>query len=171
MWIELRYLVLVASLGAFSSAAQAQEEAASPWEFFVEEGGRSGALVKAENGSQIVFKCDKPGQREVHAIILSPADRLAVPTPRPISRPITFQFDGGSPRKENWGFFEHHAIAQGRTSDRALARFVNGLKGTSSVKMRLDTGISREVVLDFETAGAQEAIARVYETCRDRMPS
>ena len=156
----MRNLVLGISMTALAAAASAQAPAPAPepaatWEFFEEDGGRNGALVKAADGSQLILKCDKPGRREVHAIVLAPSEKLAVPNDRPISRPIRFQFDGGAPKTESWGFYEHHAIAQGKTSDRALARFIAGLRGTSDVKMRLDTGIGPDVDLEFGVAGSK----------------
>ena len=172
----MRNLVLGISMTALAAAASAQAPAPAPepaatWEFFEEDGGRNGALVKAADGSQLILKCDKPGRREVHAIVLAPSEKLAVPNDRPISRPIRFQFDGGAPKTESWGFYEHHAIAQGKTSDRALARFIAGLRGTSDVKMRLDTGIGPDVDLEFGVAGSEAAIAPVYKACNDSEPS
>ena len=172
----MRNLVLGISMTALAAAASAQAPAPAPepaatWEFFEEDGGRNGALVKAADGSQLILKCDKPGRREVHAIVLAPSEKLAVPNDRPMSRPIRFQFDGGAPKTESWGYYEHHAIAQGKTSDRALARFIAGLRGTSDVKMRLDTGIGPDVDLEFGVAGSEAAIARVYKACNDSEPS
>jgi len=174
----MKYCVVaigVAALSAVAASAQEQappaEAAASPWQFFKEDGGRTGASVRSADGSQLVLKCDKPGRREVHAIILSSTERLAVPNSRAVSRPITFQFDGGSPKTESWGFYTQHALAQGKTSDRALARFVTGLRGSSAVKLRLDTGIGSDVVLDFDVTGAREAVTRVYADCNDSAPA
>jgi len=170
----MRYVMMsVAALAAVPVAAQEAAPApTSAWEFFEADGGRSGASVKAADGTQLVLKCDKPGSREVHAILLSPNDKLAVPNQRPISRPITFQFDGKAPKTESWGFYTQYAIAQGmRTTDRTLAHFISGLKGASQVKMRLDTGIGPDVTMDFNVAGSQEAITRVYEMCKDSVPS
>ncbi|OYW45450.1 MAG: hypothetical protein B7Z33_06290 [Sphingomonadales bacterium 12-68-11] len=160
-----------ASGGAVAQAPAAPAPAAT-WQFFVAEGGRNGAGVQRPDGSQIVLKCDKPGRREVHALILvGGSERLAVPNNRAVSRPIRFQFDGGAPRTENWGFYEKYAMAQGKTSDRALARFVTGLRGASKVEMRLDTGIGPDVDMEFDTSGSREAIARVYELCKDSPPA
>lgn len=165
----MRYCVLALGLAAVSGAVAAQDQA-SAWGFF-EEGARNGASVRAANGSQLVLKCDKPGRREVHAIVLPAGAKLAAPTTRPISRPITFRFDGGAPRTESWGFFETYAIAQGKSSDRALPRFLNSLRGSSRVHMRFDTGIGPDVEAEFEVAGAAEAIAKVYESCKDSAPT
>ena len=161
-------MVCAAMLAAVPAAAQDQ---ASPWEFFEADGARNGATVKGANGTQLVLKCDKPGRREVHAILLAPESTLAAPSPRPISRPIIFQFDDSGPRTESWGFYEHYAMAQGKTSDRALARFVAGLRRAAHVELRFDTGIGPDVEMDFNVAGAEAAIARVYELCQDTPPA
>lgn len=167
----MKYPLLAFALATASSAALAQDQTAS-WEFFEEDGGRSGATLRADNGAQLVLKCDKPGRREVHAILLAAgSDRLAVPNERPVSRPITFQFDGRAPRTESWGFYEKYAIAQGKTSDRALARFVTALRNASTVRARLDTGISSDVEMNFDVTGAGQAVSQVYEACRDSAPA
>ncbi|HWK41873.1 MAG TPA: hypothetical protein VNR60_08065 [Croceibacterium sp.] len=169
----MRYSLVAALAVAISVTAVAQDQpaSASGWQTFGEEGGRSGALVKADNGSQIVIKCDKPGKREVHAMIMSANDKLAVPNDRPISRPIRFQFDNKSPATENWRFYETYAMASGKTGDRALARFIVGLRNASKVRTILSTGIGSDVDLSFDVAGAQKAIAHVYEACRDSAPA
>ena len=165
----MRNLVVALGLAAVSAAAFGQEAAApaegqaSAWQLFENDDGKKGAIATATDGSQLVLKCDKPGRREVHAIILAPSERLSAPTTRPVSRPIWFQFDGNAPKTERWGFFEHYAIAQGKTPDRTLARFVVHLRGSSKVRMRLDTGIGPDVELDFNVAGSEAAIAQVYE--------
>lgn len=168
---------LVAVLAAtVSTVAVAQDQPAaqapaSAWQNFEQESGSSGAIVKAADGSQLVVKCDKPGRREVHAMILSGDKRLAVPNDRPISRPIRFQFDNDSPTTENWRFYEKRAEALGRTGDRALARFIADLRNASTLRLRLDTGIGPEVEMSFDVAGAREAVTRVYEACRDSAPA
>lgn len=168
----MKYAVLALATAAASSAALAQAPAAATWEFFEADGGRNGASLKAPDGSQLVLKCDKPGRREVHAIFLAGGeDKLAAPSQRPVSRPITFQFDGGAPRTENWSFYERYAMAQGKTADRALARFVAGLRGATKVNLRLDTGISSDVVMNFDVAGARDAVAKVYDLCKDSQPA
>jgi hypothetical protein len=172
----MRYSLVAVLAVAVSAIAVAQDQpagqaAASGWQTFQEDGGRSGALVKADNGSQIVVKCDKPGRREVHAMILSSNDKLAVPNDRPISRPIRFQFDGKAPSTENWRFYETYAMASGKTGDRALARFIVDLRNASKVRTILSTGIGPDVDLTFDVTGAKEAIAHVYEACRDNAPA
>jgi len=169
----MRYSLVAALAVAISATAVAQDQpaSASGWQTFEEDGGRSGAILEAANGSQIVIKCDKPGKREVHAMIISANDKLAVPNARPISRPIRFQFDSKAPATENWRFYETYAMASGKTGDRALARFVVGLRNASKVRAILSTGIGPDVDLSFDVAGAQEAIAHVYEACRDSAPA
>lgn len=172
----MRYSLAAALAVAVSAAAVAQNQPAgeaptSGWQTFEDDSGRSGVLLKADNGSQIVIKCDKPGKREVHAMIMSSNDRLAVPSSRPISRPIRFQFDSKSPSTENWRFYETYAMASGKTGDRALARFVVDLRNASKVRTLLSTGIGPDVDISFDVAGAKDAIAHVYEACRDSAPA
>jgi hypothetical protein len=171
----MKYSIVAFALAAASGAAVAQDsvapEQASPWEFFEEDGGRNGATVKAPDGSQLVLKCDKPGRREVHAIVLTAGDRLVPPNNFPVSRGIAIQFDSDSPKTENWGFFERYAIAQGKTSDRALAHFVTALKDASQVRMRLDAAIGADVEMEFNVTGAGDAIAQVYQRCGDTVPT
>jgi hypothetical protein len=168
----MRHALVALATVAISASAVAQDQpAASQWQLFEEDSGRSGALIKADDGSQIVLKCDTPGRREVHAIIMSADKKLAVPTTRPISRSIRFQFDSKSPATENWRFYETYATALGKTGDRALARFVVDLRKASSLRLRLSTGIGPDVDMSFNVAGAQEAIAHVYEKCRDNAPA
>ena len=170
----MKYFVAAISLAALATAAGAQDPLTTPtsaWQFFTNAGGQTGASVRAADGSQLILKCDKPGQREVHAIVLSSTQKLGYPNTRPVSRPITFQFDGTAPKTENWGFFESHAIAQGKDrNDRSLARFVGRLGDAKQVDMRLQTELG-DVDMTFNVAGAGDAITRVYETCKDRVPS
>jgi hypothetical protein len=169
----MRHALAAILVAALSTVAVAQDQPAgqaSAWQLF-EDGGRSGALVKADDGAQIVIKCDKPGRREVHAMILSGEDRLAIPNDRPISRPIRFQFDNKSPSTENWRFYEKYAMASGKTGDRALAHFIVDLRNATKLRAILDTGIASPVEKNFDVTGAKEAIAHVYEACRDNAPA
>ena len=168
----MRYGVLALALAATSGAVVAQDQpSTSAWGFFEADGGANGASVEGEDGSHLVLKCDKPGSREVYAIVLTADDRLVPPNDRPYARGITFQFDGRAPKTENWGFFERYAIAQGKTSDRALARFIISLRGASRVQLRLDAATGADVEMDFNVTGATEAIGRVYEICKDTPPT
>jgi len=158
---------------AASTAAVAQDQPAaqaSAWQN-VEQGDVKGAITQASDGSQLLIKCDKPGRREVHAMILSADKKLAVPNDRPISRPIRFQFDNKAPATESWRFYEKRAEALGKTGDRALARFIADLRNASMLKMRLDTGIGPDVEIDFNVAGARDAISQVYTACGDSPPA
>ena len=172
----MRHALAAVLAVAISTAAVAQDQPAaqapaSAWQNFEQESGVTGTLLRAADGSQLIIKCDKPGRREVHAMILSGDKRLAVPNDRPISRPIRFQFDNKSPSTENWRFYEKRAEALGKTGDRALARFISDLRGASTLRLRLETGIGPDVEMSFDVAGAREAVAHVYEVCRDSAPA
>lgn len=171
----MRHSLAAVAAVAVSTGAIAQEQAASQaaqsaWQNF-EQGDMKGAVLEAPDGSQLVIKCDKPGRREVYALIFSPEKKLAVPNSRPISRPIRFTFDGKSPSTENWRFYEQYATALGKTNDRALPRFIIDLRKASTLRMILSTGIGPDVEMEFDVTGAREAIEHVYEVCRDNAPA
>lgn len=164
--------IAVTLLAFASTAAVAQEQAAeTPWQFFDGEGGMYGALVQSEDGSQVAIKCDKPGRKEVYAMILPATKKLAVANIRAITRPIRFQFDSRSPTTENWRIYETYASALGKTGDASLTRFITGLRNASAVKIRVDTGIGPDVDLAFDVSGARDAVTKVYTTCKDSPPA
>lgn len=172
----MRHSLAAVIVAAISTAAVAQDQPAgeapaSAWQNFEQDNGTKGAIIQAADGSQLVIKCDKPGRREVHAMILSADKKLAAPSSRPVSRPIRFQFDNKSPSTENWRFYETRAEALGKTGDRALARFITDLRRASRLRMILDTGIGPNVEMNFDVTGAGEAVAHVYEACNDSPPA
>lgn len=171
----MRHSLAAIIVAALSTTALAQEQSAaetpqSAWQNF-EEGEMKGAVLEASDGSQLVIKCDKPGRREVYALIFSPEKRLAAPSSRPVSRPIRFAFDGKSPSTEDWRFYEQYATALGKTNDRALPRFIVDLRKASALRLILSTGIGPDVEMEFNVTGAREAITSVYEVCRDSAPA
>lgn len=171
----MRHTLAAAFVAAISTAAVAQDQPAaeapaSAWQNF-EEGEMKGAVLEAPDGSQLVIKCDQPGRREVYALIFSPEKKLAAPSSRPVSRPIRFEFDGKAPSTQDWRFYEQYATALGKTNDRALPRFIIDLRKATRLRMILDTGIGPDVEMNFDLAGAQEAVTHVYEVCRDTAPA
>lgn len=163
--------VALAITASASVAADAQAPAPAPaaaWQSFSGANG-IGASVKGAGGTLIV-KCDKPGKKEVYAMILSDAS-LAVPSQRPPARPIATRFDGKAPEALEWRFYEKYATALGKTGDRNLARFIVGLRKASKVDLRLDTGIASDVVMSFDVTGAREAVTQVYTSCNDTAPA
>ena len=170
----MRYGLLMApAVAAVPFAALAQGQApASAWGFF-DAGTSSGAGVQATDGAQLIFKCDKPGKKEVYVVVVSPKEELGAPSiTTPISRPVSFSLDGKPPVKDNWRFYQRSAVATGKTADRALPRFIQWVTSASKVDMRLDTGLrSAEVVMSFNVAGASDAIKTVYQKCKDDVPA
>jgi hypothetical protein len=172
----MRYgLLMAAAVAAIPFAALAQGQAApaaSAWGFF-DAGTSSGAGVQAADGAQLIFKCDKPGKKEVYVVVVSPKEELGAPSiTTPISRPVSFSLDGKPPVKDNWRFYQRSAVATGKTADRALPRFIQMVSSASKVEMRLDTGLrSQDVVMTFNTAGAADAIKTVYGKCKDDVPA
>ncbi|HWK42276.1 MAG TPA: hypothetical protein VNR60_10120 [Croceibacterium sp.] len=170
----MRQRLAVAIAMAIPASAIAQEQPAdqtaeSAWQFLEEGGEGSGAIAQAPDGSQVVLKCDKPGSREVYALIMSGEKKLATPKSQPMARPIRFLFDGKA-SQQSWRFYETYVAAFGKTSDRSLARFVIDLRRASTLRVMMDTGLGPDVDLSFNVAGASEAISYVYEACRDSAP-
>jgi hypothetical protein len=167
----MRFSVIMgaAVLAAVPAVAEGQD---SVWGFFDAAGG-SGAGVQGADGNQLLFKCDKPGKREVYAIIVSASKELGAAsiTTNPISRPISFRFDGKPPVSDNWRFYPKTAAATGKTADRALPRFVAALSGASKLDLLLDTGLGAPVPMSFNVTGAGDAIKTVYDKCKDQVPA
>lgn len=167
--MRISLMMVAAALVAGPALAQDQ---ASAWGFFDANGG-SGAGVAGDGGNQLMIKCDKPGKKEVYAIIVSGSKELGAAsiTTNPISRPIAFRFDGKPPVDDNWRFYPKSAAATGKTSDRALPRFIGSLAGASKLDLLLDTGLGAPVPMSFNVTGAAAAIKTVYDKCKDEMPA
>ena len=52
----------------------------------------------------------------------------------------------------------------------ALDRFMTGLPSASKLRVRMYVERGRTIEVNFDVAGAQEAINRVYESCQDDAP-
>src|SRR3569623_523887 len=107
----MRYWISAAGLIAVSATAQDQ---ASSWSFFQDAQKTHGLVIASvdsmEGGTQFYFKCDKTGKKSVYAMVYSEA-QLGRPSPIPSSGGVTYEFDDGSPVKDDWRFYEHVASA------------------------------------------------------------
>lgn len=163
----MRVLMVAVALTAVPAAAQAQ---GSAWGVFGGEGNdSSGAGVQSADGSQLILKCDKPGRYEVHAVVFS-SSKLVGPARRPVMSTITFRFDDGAAVKENWRFYEQTAVAVDQTNERALSRFLERLADAKKLNLRLEPEGRQPLDLSFDVAGARDAIAQVYQSCKDENP-
>lgn len=162
----MRYLWLAGGLAALSVAAQAQE---SSWGVFDGEKGAGGAGVAAADGSQLMIKCDKTGKGQVHAMIYS-TTRLMAPTSSFERRDVRVRFDADTPIDARWRFFNNTAMAVDQQNERSMSQFIAGLKDAEKVEFRLDAREAPPVTLTFDVHGAADAIALVYEKCKDTVP-
>lgn len=165
----MRYLMVGLALGALSAAAMAQESA---WGFFGGPGMASGAGVQSSDGSQLLIKCDKPGKHSVFAVVVS-ALNLAPPLPpgRYESDPVSLRMDDAAPWDDNWRFNDKFAMAVDKGNDRSLTRLIAKLDGAKALQVQLRPFKLTPVLINFNVAGAHDAIARVYEACKDDNPA
>jgi hypothetical protein len=155
---------------AVSGGAVAQDQA-SPWGYYEPQGGTLQAGVVAADGSQFILKCDKPGKRKVYAVVVA-THSLARPLPddRFESFPVTVRMDQDAPYEDNWRFNDKFAMAMDQGSTRALTRLLEQLDDASAMELRFKPLNKTQTVVNFNVAGAKEAIERVYASCMDDVP-
>lgn len=164
----MRYLALGVALAALSVAATAEDSA---WGFFNGDGGTMGAGVQASDGSQLLIKCDRLGKHQVFAVVATNSN-IAAPLPanKYESQPVTVHVDGRSPWNDNWRFNEKFAMAVDQGNDRSLTRLLDELNGGSKVTIELKPIKYAPKTITFDVAGAKDAIAKVYQGCKDDNP-
>ena len=164
----MRYWIVGAGLAALAAGASAQN-AASKWMYFEPEGQPIQAGVVNGDGAQLILKCDKPGKKSVYAVMVNPAP--LVPTARdPFLLPTEVRFDENAPQEDRWRFVGNSAMAMDARGNLALTRFMDGLPAASKLRLRMYVERGRSIEVNFDVAGAQEAIRRVYESCKDDLP-
>jgi hypothetical protein len=167
----MRHVVMGIALSATCVTAQAQNVGESAWGFFEAPDGSNGAGVQASNGAQLILKCDKPGKRSVYAVVVTPHALVPPTASAPFQmRPIELRFDTRAPVDERWRFYERSAVAIDQSQTKALTRFLNGLAGAQTVRVRMNPERARYIEENFEVGGAGDAIAKVYELCGDDSP-
>jgi hypothetical protein len=165
----MRYWAFGMALAALSAGATAQKSA---WGYFGSPGGETVAGVQAANGSQLILKCEKPGARSVYAVVVAPTN-LAAPLPenRFESRSVTLRMDTNAPWDDNWRFNDKFAMAVDKGNDRSLTRLLQKLDKASTLQVSLRPFKAAPVMIDFNVAGAHDAIAKVYQDCQDTNPA
>ena len=164
----MNYLAIGVALMAVSAAATAQDSA---WGYFEGENGVLGAGVQAADGSQLILKCDKPGKREVFATVVARSNLVApLPDDKFESHPVRLRMDENAPWDDNWRFNDRFAMAVDQGNERSLTRLLEKLDDASKVQVQLKPLKRSPTVIDFDVAGAHEAIGRVYESCKDDNP-
>lgn len=165
----MRNWIIGACALALAATASAQAPA-SQWRYFEPAGQPIQAGVVNADGAQLILKCDRPGKKSVYAVMVNPAP--LVPTARdPFLLPTEVRFDENPPREDRWRFIGNSAMAMNARGVEALTRFMAGLPTASKVRIRMYVERGRNIEVNFDVAGAQEAIQRVYESCQDDVPS
>jgi hypothetical protein len=161
----MRYYLLAAGLLAAATAAEAQT---SPWNFVQNDagGGSLMAFVQAADGNQLVFKCDKPGKRSVYAMFSSDL-KLGKPGPIPSQRTTSYRFDNGPTTKDEWRYYERIAVALHTARDNALPKLLQDFGTAKQLELKLEPLEDAPFTSTFDISGAPEALARVYESCKD----
>jgi len=164
----MRYLLTGLAFATVAGAALAQD---SVWQFYEPDGGTLQAFVLAEDGSQLILKCDKPGKQKVFAVVVANTN-LAAPMSddKYESYPVSLRFDEGAPQDDNWRFNGRFAMAVDQGNTRSLTRLLEKLDDATKLEVRLKPIMRSPTVINFAVAGAGEAIARVYESCKDESP-
>lgn len=164
----MRYWIIATGIAAMAVAASAQD-AATNWRYFEPEDGPMQAGVVNAEGAQLILKCDKPGKKSVYAVMVSP-DRLVPPQRDPYVLPTEVRFDENPPLEDRWRFYDNSAVAIDMRGQTALTRFMAGLPNAGKLRLRMYVERGRTLEQNFDVAGAQEAITRVYESCEDEVP-
>ena len=102
----MRYIILAVALSAVPVAAQEQAPGPeTPWRYFEPEGGTIQAGVVNAQGAQLLLKCDKPGEDQVYAVVVSP-EKLVPPSNDPfVNRALEMRFDAGAPFEDRWRYY------------------------------------------------------------------
>ena len=156
-------------IAAVAAGASAQS-AGSKWAYFEPEGQPIQAGVVNAQGAQLILKCDKPGKKSVYVVMVNP-EPLVPPARDPFILPTEVRFDELAPQEDRWRFIGNSAMAMNARGQLALERFMDGLPSASKLRLRMYVERGRTVEVSFDVAGAQEAIGRVYESCKDDLPS
>lgn len=164
----MRYWVLGVALAALSAGAGAQNSA---WGFFGSPGQASGAGVQSADGSQLLIKCDKPGKRQVFAVVVATTNQARpLPNDQFESFPVTLRMDDKAAWDDNWRFNDKFAMAVNQGNTRSLTRLLEQLADAKTLEVRLEPVDHAVYNTTFNVAGAREAIAKVYADCKDTNP-
>ena len=161
----------IIGIGVAAMAAGASgQSTASKWAYFEPEGQPIQAGVVNAQGAQLILKCDKPGKKSVYVVMVNP-EPLVPPARDPYILPTEVRFDESAPQEDRWRFVGNSAMAMNARGQLALDRLMDGLPSASRLRLRMYVERGRTIEVSFDVAGAQEAIARVYESCKDDLPS
>jgi len=164
----MRYFTIGILLAATAVSAQAQT---SGWGAF-EDGESKGVGLQSADGNQLILKCDKPGAGEVYAVVATQVG-LVGPSQSFVMRPVIVQYDQKPPYDDRWRFYEHAAIAINKGTERSLSRLLLDMDDAAVLEVRLDPEPRKRApkTIKFDVAGAKDAIAQVYASCKDTPPA
>lgn len=162
MKTTLALLAGAAGMALATGSASAQDSA---WGYFEADGLMQAGTVTAA-GDQLIIKCDERGDGKVSAVLYS-SERLKPPAPQPQPRTLRMRFDDGAPRVVSWPHFERTAVAQNTRRARQLPEFLGWLADSSTLQVIFEPVDGGPITVNYNVAGAREAIGRVYETCGD----
>ena len=166
----MRVTISAVALMAVVGGAAAAQDQVSAWQFIRNDPqGPLAAAVAAKNGNQFIFKCDKPGKRSVYAVFYS-EETLGRPGPVPSSRSVTYRFDNGPPVRSDWRYYEHTAVALNLSRIPALSKLLGKMGDGKSMELRVEPLNGPPITSTFDITGAKDAIAQVFESCKDKMP-
>src|SRR5690606_41581889 len=95
---------------------------------------------------------------------------LVHPQRDPYVLPTEVRFDEHAPAEDRWRYYGTSAVAIDMRGQQALTRFMRGLPNASKLRVRMNVERGRTIEVNFDVAGASEAIKRVYESCQDDAP-
>jgi hypothetical protein len=163
----MRYGILGTAL-VMAAAAGAQAQA-STWGAFEADGG-FGVGVQGEDGAQLMLKCDKPGAGEVYAVVAVQTG-LVPPSQDFEMGPVFGTTDTKPPFDDRWRYYERSVIAINKGTERSLTRFLTNISDAKRLELRLEPNRRTRVAARFNVTGAKDAIAQVYASCKDQVPT
>ena len=123
--------------------------------------GRMVLAIVQQGKDSLVAKCDRPGRNSIYVGFY--ADRFLGAGPHML-RTLQYSIDGGAPLDEDWAYDWSYAHQVDHA--RAMA-FLGRLEGAHEVKIDAVSADYDVVSATFNVTGADLAIARLRELCRD----
>jgi hypothetical protein len=170
--MDNKFFAASAALAMIGTTAAAQDSAAPPaapqsaWAYFEGANGLMQAGVQNAEGAQLIFKCDESGANTVYAAIFSPS-RLRPPGPRPTVRPLSLRFDDGPRDTFTWRYYDQTVVAMNTRRDTTLPPFLADLVTATHLEVELQPVDGSPFQLEFDVAGAREAVERIFTSCGD----
>lgn len=124
------------------------------------------ATLLSDDKGMLTIKCDSPGKNSVYAAISS-AKYLGGGGLSAELREVTFRFDGGTPTTDLWKYNENYAFVSDNRFDHRFSKFLQALKPTKKLVVRLTTYRGETVDHIFNVDGSADTVAKVFDGCRD----